>query len=137
MKKFLVIMMVLVLVILPCAAVGETKVTPSFVLTAAVTAANESDDTFIVKLTDDSVDICLLQYTEKNGVIINIPGLGVYMVSTNETTVFATTIVALVAMCGMDDYGITWGVAYEDNVWTEAQVILMAAETAKTLDKGN
>lgn len=136
MKKFLVILTVLVLVI-PCAAVGETKVTPSFVLTAAVTAANESNDTYIVKLTDDSVDICLLQYTEKNGVIINIPGLGVYMVSTNETTVFATTIVALVAMCGMDDYGITWGVAYEDNAWTETQVVLMAAEAMKILDKGN
>lgn len=136
MKKLLAILMVLALVV-PCAAMGETKATPSLVLTAVVTAANESNDVSIVKLTDDSTDVCLLQYTEKTGVIINIPGLGIYMVSDNEATVFATAIVALVAMCGTEDYGVTWGVAYEDNVWTEAQVILMAAETAKTLDKGN
>lgn len=137
MKKFLAILTVLVLVlVVPCAAMGETKATPSLVLTAVVTAANESNNVSIVKLTDDSTDVCLLQYTEKTGVIINIPGLGIYMVSDNEATVFATAVVALVAMCGMDDYGVTWGVAYEDNVWTEAQVILMAAETAKTLDKG-
>ena len=137
MKKFLAILTVLVLVLVVPCAVGETKTTPSLVLTAVVTAAKESNDTSIVKLTDDSTDVCLLQYTEKTGVIINIPGLGIYMVSDNEASVFATAIVALVAMCGMDDYGVTWGVAYEDSVWTEAQVILMAAETAKTLDKGN
>ena len=138
MKKFLAILTVLVLIlVVPCAAVGETKTTPSLVLTAVVTAAKESNDTSIVKLTDDSTDVCLLQYTEKTGVIINIPGLGIYMVSDNKASVFATAIVALVAMCGMDDYGVTWGVAYEDSVWTEAQVILMAAETAKTLDNGD
>ena len=136
MKKFLAILTVLVLVI-PCVAIGETKATPSLVLTAVVTAVNESNDVSIVKLTDDSTDMCLLQYTKETGVIINIPGLGIYMVSNNEATVFATAIVALVAICGMEDYGVTWGVAYEDNVWTAVQVTLMAAETVKTLDKGN
>lgn len=74
MKKFLAIMTVLVLALaVPYAAVGETKTAPSLVLTAVVTAAKESNNTSIVKLTNDSTDVCLLQYTEKTGVIINIP----------------------------------------------------------------
>lgn len=136
MKKFLAILMVLVLVI-PCAAMGETKTTPSLVLTGVVTAARESNDTSIIKLTNESIDMCFLQYIENEGCYINIPGLGVWAVYANEATVFATAIVALVAMCGTDDYGITWGVAYGDDAWSEAQVILMATEAAKIMAEGN
>ncbi len=136
MKKLLVILTVLVLVI-PCAAMGETKATPSLVLTGVITAARESNDTAITKLSNESTDICFLMYTEANGVLISIPGLGTYEIYTNETTAFATAIIALVAMCGMEDYGITWGVAYEDNAWTETQVVLMATEAAKILAEGN
>ena len=136
MKKLLVILTVLVLVI-PCAAMGETKATPSLVLTGVVMAANESNDTSIIKLSSDATDICMLMFVENDGTYISIPGLGTYGVYTNESTVFATAIVALVAMCGTDDYGITWGVAYGDNAWTEEQVILMATEAAKILADGN
>ncbi len=136
MKKILAILTVLVLTI-PCAALGETKTTPSLVLTGVVTAARESNDTSIIKLSSEATDICMLMYIEDDGTYISIPGLGTYGVYTNETTVFATAIVALVAMCGMDDYGVTWGVAYGDNAWTEEQVILMATETAKIMAEGN
>lgn len=135
MKKFLAILMVLALAV-PCVAMGESNATPSLVLTGVITAARESNDTAITKLSSEATDICFLMYTEDNGVLISIPGLGTYEVYTNETTVFATAIVALVAMCGMDDYGITWGVAYEDNAWTETQVMLMATEAAKIIAEG-
>lgn len=136
MKKFLAILMVLVLVI-PCAALGETKATPSLVLTGVVTAARESNDTAIVKLSEEATDICMLMFIEDDGTYISIPGLGTYGVYTNESTVFATAIVALVIMCGTDDYGVTWGVAYGDNAWTEEQVVLMATETAKIMAEGD
>lgn len=136
MKKILAILMVLVLVI-PCAALGETKATPSLVLTGVVTAARESNDTAIVKLSEEATDICMLMFIEDDGTYISIPGLGTYGVYTNESTVFATAIVALVIMCGTDDYGVTWGVAYGDNAWTEEQVILMATETAKIMAEGD
>lgn len=136
MKKILAILMVLVLVI-PCAALGETKATPSLVLTGVVTAARESNDTAIVKLSEEATDICMLMFIEDDGTYISIPGLGTYGVYTNESTVFATAIVALVIMCGTDDYGVTWGVAYGDNAWTEEQVVLMATETAKIMAEGD
>lgn len=136
MKKVLAILMVLVLVI-PCAALGETKTTPSLVLTGVITAARESNDTTIVKLSEEATDICMLMFVEDDGTYISIPGLGTYGVYTNESTVFATAIVALVIMCGTDDYGVTWGVAYGDNAWTEEQVILMATETAKIMAEGD
>lgn len=136
MKKILAILMVLILVI-PCAALGETKATPSLVLTGVVTAARESNDTAIVKLSEEATDICMLMFIEDDGTYISIPGLGTYGVYTNESTVFATAIVALVIMCGTDDYGVTWGVAYGDNAWTEEQVVLMATETAKIMAEGD
>lgn len=136
MKKVLAILMVLVLVI-PCAALGETKTTPSLVLTGVITAARESNDTTIVKLSEEATDICMLMFVEDDGTYISIPGLGTYGVYTNESTVFATAIVALVIMCGTDNYGVTWGVAYGDNAWTEEQVILMATEAAKIMAEGD